>query len=153
MDIVPAYPIPAVRTVLEAETSAHRFASVVSLVPDDPRPLAIHPNRLLRPFADVFEDSHPRACSPLDAAVILEFTATAASPLLVHCRAGQSRSTAVALAVMVQHGWDPEAARDALLAAHPPSRPFIPNLLVLARFDALLGMRSSLFAAGTRWRM
>lgn len=153
MVVAPTYPVPAVRTVLEAEDSAHRFASVVSLVPDNPPSLAAHPNRLLRPFADVFEDSHPRACSPLDAAAILEFTAAAASPLLVHCRAGQSRSTAVALAVMVQHGWDPEAARETLLAAHPPSRPFIPNLLVLARFDALLGMDSSLFAAGTRWRM
>lgn len=153
MDTVPVYPVPAVRTVLEAEESAHLFASVVSLVPDDPHPLASHPNRLVRPFADVFEDSHPRACSPLDAAAILEFTATAASPLLVHSRAGQSRSTAVALAVMVQHGWDPETARDVLLAAHPPGRPFIPNLLVLARFDTLLGARSSLFAAGTRWSM
>jgi hypothetical protein len=54
---------------------------------------------------------------------------------------------------MVQHGWDPAAARDAPLAAHPPSRPFIPNLLVLARFDELLGMHSSLFTVGTRWRM
>lgn len=139
--------VPVVRNAVEAAETGSQYPSVVSLVDVYAPKLTRHKNRLLRPFDDVIQNSHPRAVSDKDVAAILEFAATAPDPLLVHCLAGQSRSTAVALGIMVARGSSPEHAYDALVSVHPTERPFTPNLLVVARFDLALGSGGTLFEA------
>jgi len=143
--------VPFVCNVVEADESAHLFDAVVSLVVADSESLQTHKNRLLRPFADVSNASHPNAITAVDVETILGFTSRHTGTLMVHCLAGQSRSTAVALAVMVQKGFDPVEACDLLDFNHPQGRPFTPNLLVLARFDVALEQDARLFTAGSRW--
>jgi predicted protein tyrosine phosphatase len=64
--------------------------------------------------------------------------------ILVHCHAGMSRSTAVAIAILHDRGLPEADAFTAARAARPmdaiaDERPFIPNPLVLAHADAILG--------------
>lgn len=61
--------------------------------------------------------------------------------LLVHCLMGQSRSTAVAIGVLMQHGMDYETA----FATVAKIRPILqPNLLFIQHIDNYFGMNSKL---------
>lgn len=66
--------------------------------------------------------------------------------LLVHCRAGVSRSTAAAALILVQANpdWSARAALDAIAAIRPRAWP---NLLMLEFGDALLGRNGEIAAA------
>lgn len=64
--------------------------------------------------------------------------------MLVHCKAGQSRSTAAAIGICVLAGMDEDEAWDHVHDACRPTgkvgtRPFIPNPRLLQHFDTLLG--------------
>jgi predicted protein tyrosine phosphatase len=64
--------------------------------------------------------------------------------ILVHCKAGQSRSTASALGIAVLAGMsEHDAWNHVEHSCRPPekisTRPFIPNLRLLGHFDVLLG--------------
>ena len=61
--------------------------------------------------------------------------------LLVHCLAGKSRSTAVLLGVLVQHGMTPEEALEALLSIRPVA---IPNRRIIDLLDAALEQKGAL---------
>ena len=72
--------------------------------------------------------------------------------LLVHCRAGVSRSTAAAALILMQANpeWPASAALDAVAAIRPRAWP---NLLILEFGDALLGRNGELAtAAGAIYR-
>mgnify|MGYP006270731213 CR=1 FL=1 len=66
--------------------------------------------------------------------------------ILVHCKAGQSRSTAAAVGIAVLAGMAERDAFEHVFASCRPeekvaTRPFIPNRLVLTHIDTLLGTR------------
>jgi predicted protein tyrosine phosphatase len=80
-----------------------------------------------------------------DIRTILEFARERPGrSILIHCHAGMSRSVAVAIAILHDHGLSECEAFAAARAARPADalaedRPFIPNPLVLAHADAILG--------------
>lgn len=74
---------------------------------------------------------------------VLDFTAdlTDDDRLLTHCYAGQSRSTAYAIAVLIQHGMDPRAAFDHVSAMRAI---LLPNTLIVQQIDAHFGLHGGL---------
>lgn len=81
---------------------------------------------------------------------VLEFTKTLVKEdkLLVHCHAGISRSTAMAIGILVQHGVDPERAIKYVEEVRPP---LFPNSLVIQHIDDELGLNGELVEALRKW--
>lgn len=81
---------------------------------------------------------------------ILSFTSgiTDADDVLVHCMAGISRSTAVAIGVCCQHGMTPAEALAHVRATREPSLKkgymVLPNRLIISYFDDALGLNGDL---------
>jgi predicted protein tyrosine phosphatase len=77
---------------------------------------------------------------------ILEFSAwlEPTDKLLVHCHAGISRSTAVAIGILCQHGLTPKKAFTHVLQIRPIASP---NRHILALFDDILRLEGKLVAA------
>jgi len=69
--------------------------------------------------------------------------------LLINCEAGISRSTAIALSVMAQHGMPPSEAMKYLLKIRPLAHP---NRLMLKYADWYLGFNGELIAIGEEIR-
>jgi len=143
--------LPTVCSLEEAEEVCDYFEHVVSLVPSTSPTLSAHPKRLSLYFADVFFPHQEQAPTLAQVQTILSFAPAPLDSLLVHCRAGVSRSTAVSLGLLASWGLDPTYAYDQLLEAHPPGRLFAPNPLVLALFDQALNLNGSLYEPGIRW--
>ena len=61
--------------------------------------------------------------------------------LLVHCTAGKSRSTAIGIAALIQHGMTPQEAFDHVKALRPA---LIPNRLIIQYVDELLELNGEL---------
>jgi len=72
---------------------------------------------------------------------VFEFTAklTADDRLLVHCYAGMSRSTAIAIGVLIQHGMDSETAFDHVAAIRPILMPNEMFIQLIDEYFALSG--------------
>ena len=119
-----------------------RFWYVVSIYsPEEPAPIFAGAREVHRvAFLDVEDprwaaDTGAKAAHQEDIAGIFKFVATRpGAPMLVHCRAGVSRSTAVALGLIAQGhhqqgkpGWVTTAV-DQLLSIRPRA---VPNNLVL----------------------
>ena len=68
--------------------------------------------------------------------------------VLVHCVAGISRSTAVAILVLVSHGMTPAAAFALVQRLRPAMSP---NMLILEHGDRLLGLDGGLKRACLEW--
>lgn len=139
---------PVVCSLAEAEMIADEFDSVISLVRSEAKTLLQHRRRCFVPFDDVITARDGSAASHRDIRKILKFAAEPSSPMLIHCQYGQSRSTAVALGILVSWGVDPRVAYGHLAESHPPGRPFVPNILVLSLFDQVLGLSGSLLEVG-----
>lgn len=80
---------------------------------------------------------------------VLTFTSdlTDDDRVLVNCHVGQSRSTAMMIGILVQHGMDPEEAYEAV----KEQRPFLlPNLLICQHLDTCLGLPGTLEAISRR---
>ena len=120
--------------------------------PDPPEFAAFAPHRrLILRFHDVIEpQSDQNAPTREDVERLLVFgrevSETAEAHLLVHCRAGVSRSTAAAALILMQANpeWPASAALDAVAAIRPRAWP---NLLILEIGDALLGRNGEIAAA------
>jgi predicted protein tyrosine phosphatase len=145
------YTLPVVMSHEEAGEMADEYPSVVSLVVSDMERLVAHRNRLERPFADILNPGSRQACTVADVKAILRFGIKAPDPVLVHCEYGQSRSTAVAFGILAGRGYGLEESYQMLALDHPPGRAFMPNLLVLARFDQVLGRNGELLRVGSAW--
>jgi predicted protein tyrosine phosphatase len=112
--------------------------------------LASHRQLILR-FHDVIEPQ-PNQVAPTreDVERLLAFgreaSETLEAHLLVHCRAGVSRSTAAAVLILMQANpeWPASAALDAVAAIRPRAWP---NLLILELGDVLLGRNGEIVAA------
>lgn len=64
--------------------------------------------------------------------------------ILVHCSQGISRSTAIAIAVLVQHGTSPRDAADHVRKLQPAMKP---NILVIGHADRILNQDGELIRA------
>ena len=141
------------------EHCAAGVTHVLSILgPNSPDPLefaAFTPHRrLILRFHDVIEPQ-PDQITPTreDVERLLVFgrevSETPEAHLLVHCRAGVSRSTAAAALILIQANpeWPASAALDAIAAIRPRAWP---NLLILEFGDALLGRNGEIVAAALR---
>jgi predicted protein tyrosine phosphatase len=144
------------------EHSAAGVTHVLSILgpnsPDPPEFAAFAPHRrLILRFHDIIEPQ-PDQIAPTrqDVERLLVFgrevSETPEAHLLVHCRAGVSRSTAAAALILMQAHpeWPASAALDAVIAVRPRAWP---NLLILEFGDAVLGRNGEIVvAAGAIYR-
>lgn len=113
---------------------------VVSLLGPDVKMTQRIPAHLILRFDDVADPSHSDQPPTREhVREILRFTKDipAGSKLLVHCHAGQSRSTAIAIGVLIQHGMEADAAWEHVRE----QRSFmLPNPLICEFLDVELGL-------------
>lgn len=81
---------------------------------------------------------------------ILEFSKdfTEDDKVLVHCSAGISRSTAVGVMILIQHGFTEEEAFDNIYSVRPH---MYPNSLIIQYADELLGRDGKLLEYFSDW--
>jgi predicted protein tyrosine phosphatase len=122
--------VPTVVNLREARILAREFPAVITAGPTRKEANFGHPNHLIRTFDDV---THKSSYSPTASAALqlVEFGAKQTGPLLIHCHAGMSRSTATAIGVLLARGVDAIEALETLSEIHPIGRAFIPNPLIL----------------------
>lgn len=99
------------------------------------------PNHLVVPMSDVGDPkASPDAPTIQHLAAILAHTAnlTSADRLMVNCWLGQSRSSAVAVAILMQHGMTTEEAFEAVLEQRPVA---VPNVLICRHIDSYFGTK------------
>lgn len=68
--------------------------------------------------------------------------------ILVHCHAGVSRSTAIAISIFVQHGLEPFEAFERTSRTSPL---LYPNKLILFYADSILGLNNQLIDYHAMW--
>ena len=144
------------------EHSAAGVTHVLSILgpnaPDPPALAAFAPHRrLVLRFRDVIEQRPGNnAPSREDVERLLSFgrevTETPKAHLLVHCRAGGSRSTAAAALILIQTNpeWPASAALGAVTAIRPCAWP---NLLILELGDAALDRHGEIAAGAVYGRV
>lgn len=99
---------------------------------------------LVVPMSDVGSvDLSPDAPHPNHLKTILAHTAnlTDQDRLLVNCWAGQSRSTATAIAILIQHGCTPREALDRVVEERPVA---LPNVLLVKHIDKHFKLKGEL---------
>jgi len=152
--------LPTIVNLEEARERCASFASVLTAGPSfaEVRDFA-HPHHKVVEFDDVSE--HYSGYLPPTYSQVEEMIRWGAgrAQLLVHCHAGMSRSTATAWGIAIANGFDPAQALQLLKNNHPVEthykwvsrehrialrdpRPFIPNRLIVAHMEQILGMRS-----------
>lgn len=110
-----------------------------------------HPAQLVLRFEDLdIERDGIRTPLVSDVAKALDFARRVGGPLLIHCFAGVSRSTSIALSIIASRlpAGTERQALDALLAIAPQA---IPNLLVVRHADDLLGRDGVLIRTVRDW--
>lgn len=137
---------------LAAHAARLRPAGLISLVPrleQPPTPAGLDPARHLRLEIDDIDAPIPGFVVPDEAHVarLLDFARgwRAEGPLLIHCAAGISRSTAAALAVLALGSAESEAALARRLRRLAPHA--APNRRIVALADRLLAREGRLVAA------
>lgn len=105
-------------------------------------PAELHPGRHLKlTFNDIAQPRdglvHPSEAH-IDALVAFAREWDLAGPLLVHCWAGVSRSTAAAFIILCAHN-EPGREREIADALRSASRTATPNALMIAHADRVLG--------------
>ena len=129
-----------VLNIFEARDTHKNFDAVVSLVDQKSWVNFSHPHHKVGVFADI-EDPRVSSAPKYDQIAEIMDWAAALDPktnLLVHCYAGQCRSTAMAIAIAVLHGATPADAYMKLIKIHPDGRLFWPNSLVLRHAEKYL---------------
>ena len=99
------------------------------------------------PIPEPFHQPWMRLADHADIEAALAF-AQQHDSLLIHCKAGVSRSTATALAILTARLGDPEAAMATLLELRPIA---VPNRHVTMIADELLGCHGKLLATMDAW--
>jgi predicted protein tyrosine phosphatase len=96
-------------------------------------------------FEDTDDPKHPDAPSLRDVKRILDFTSqiTKKAKVLVHCRAGVSRSTATAYAILCQHT-DPGLEMENLLHVETLRDLVMPNRLIIELADKVLNRQGAM---------
>jgi predicted protein tyrosine phosphatase len=113
------------------------------------------PHRLDLRFDDVpcaeiqMVDGLWRGPTMADLEAALEFARTAPAPLIVHCEAGRSRSTGIALAILADRlgpGHEDEAVQQLMLSTLVEEHTQ-PNPLLVSMADTLLGREGRIWSA------
>ncbi|HEY0293378.1 MAG TPA: protein-tyrosine phosphatase family protein [Hansschlegelia sp.] len=131
-----------------ASVGARRVLSLVSAGTTVERPAPVAPiDHLTLTFHDIAEPLeghvHPSESHIADA---LAFAASADGPIVVHCYAGISRSTAMAFAIACAR--DPERDERLIASAlRKASRTATPNRLIVRLADEALGREGRMVAA------
>ena len=101
--------------------------------------IAPHAQLLFSFFEDTSDPGHPDGPLPRDVKRILHFTSQlpARAKVLVHCRAGVSRSTAIAYAILCQHS-PPGMEMENLLHVQSLRDLVMPNRLIVKFADKVL---------------
>lgn len=113
-----------------------------------------HGNHIIENFHDVEDDQNSDYVVPSRNQIngILEEVASwqlgDTHRLLVHCSAGKSRSTAIAIAVLVQAGMTPEQALAKVKLLSPA---MFPNRLITKYADDYLGLEGKLIATVAKY--
>lgn len=135
--------LPSVRNLKEATEQAFDFPAVITAGPSRHEVAWNHSNHHIEVFDDIYTGSYAPTLENVQQ--MLHFAAMNDGPILVHCHAGVSRSTATAIGIAIQRGFDPHQAVDLLELAQPfkesqPSvrRQFYPNLMILEILEYLL---------------
>ena len=141
-----------VTNIDEAYLYAHDFDSVITAGPSASEVQHFrHPDHLVVEFNDIlvtrFKDSFVDWTGPSrqDVARMLEWAFDRyGRSILIHCHAGMSRSTATAIGVLTEWGYDEEFAFEHVKARRPVdalkrNRHFIPNPLILSHVDQIVG--------------
>lgn len=133
---------------LVREFGVRDLVSVIQRDAQPPTPPEVDPARHYRcPVHDIAEPV-PGETLPEMAHIVgvIDFLRTwdAEAPLLIHCLAGVSRSTAVALVAHVLRTGDPDESATALRAASPYAWP---NRLIVALADEILSFDGQLIDA------
>ena len=120
---------------LEHDKACHELVKTV-----DPRA-----GLLFSYFADTIVAHHPHAPRLQDVERILDFTCglSSKSNVLVHCRAGVSRSTAIAYAILCQHS-KPGMERENLLHVQSLREWAYPNQLIVKLADRALKRKGAM---------
>jgi predicted protein tyrosine phosphatase len=127
-------------SILDPETIGYDFI----------KPPEAGPNSLLRRYyfhdltpGDTYFIDNPVIASVRQIEDILTFTAAlqVTDKLLIHCHAGISRSTAVAIGVLCQHGVTPYDAVTYVLTIRPQAHP---NQYIIRLFDEILMLNGEL---------
>lgn len=131
--------LPIITNLREAKQMCHLFPAVITAGPTrlEVRDFK-HPNHFVRTFDDV--PSGLYAPSVKDVEAMLAFAAGNDGPMLVHCHAGMSRSTATSWGIAIQRGCDPFKAYDMLKDVHPEGRMFFPNEAIVAALEQIFDL-------------
>jgi predicted protein tyrosine phosphatase len=144
-----------VTNINEAYLYAHDFDSVITAGPQASEVANFnHPDHLVVEFHDIIETRYDNGWigpTQQDVARMLEWAFERfGRSILIHCHAGMSRSTATAIGVLTEWGYDEDFAFKHVEARRPvdairANREFIPNPLILSHVDRIVG--SNLLAA------
>lgn len=130
--------LPTIVNIREAADICHEFPAVITAGPEHYEVRWGHKNHFVRGFDDTLDlYNGPQLTDVID---MLNFAASQTGPILIHCHAGMSRSTATAWGVAIQRGMDPFEAYDALKAQHPQGRMFWPNDLLVEHLETIFGI-------------
>lgn len=140
------------KNAVHKEAKRHGATHWLCILDPSDRPPFISPrlqqlNKLHLRFEDVLEETDPLAPTRDDVAKILEWGETIPddATVIVNCMAGVSRSTAAALALMVQKDGDIEGAGEQLIEQRPEA---CPNPLITQFADEHLGLGGKLHEKG-----
>ena len=154
-------PLPFALRIGAAQDAPHLaegWATLVVSLLDPPRPgaaaLAL-PALAARHVIQYFDDVEkpvpglaPPGVAHLDAVLALTRALTPEDRLLCHCHAGISRSPAIAIAILVQHGLTAEEAVASVAALRPD---MWPNEQLCRHADAALKTGGAIMRAQRRW--
>lgn len=144
--------LPTVRGIRNAALLAHRFPAVLTVGPTQSEVLWGHPNHHVEVFGDVSSPDHQWAPRMPQVRRALEFGMASNDPILIHCHAGMSRSSATAIGVAIGRGLDPAEAVSAIAEIHPARQGFAPNEVVIGLIEEHFNLEpSSLFEMVVRY--
>ena len=138
--------MPTVRGIQDAAVLAPYFPSVITAGPSQSEVRWSHPNHCVEKFGDTEDISSVWAPKFEQVQRLVKFGAKTNEPILIHCHAGISRSTATAIGVSIARGIAPKEAIEKLAEIHPADQWFCPNGLVLDHIETYFGLKSGSLA-------
>ena len=145
---------------LQSQRCEHKYDQVIGMLDRAEKfshlalKLAEIPNRSMFWFDDVNDENWGWSPKEADIASIIQLIKDkglddGAQKVLVHCAAGISRSTAVAIGLLIMRGSSIPMAWELIQRQRPM---MWPNELILKHFDKLLDLKGELVAFDKKWK-